>query len=67
MVFSGIHEEPKVTLLEVAHSLLEKQDFLAELHKMVSDWEGNKDKLIQDRLKRTRLTISEADQRLRTK
>jgi len=56
-----------VTLLEVAHSLLEKQDFLAKFHKMLSDWEGNKEKLIQDRLKHTRLAISAADQRLGAK
>jgi hypothetical protein len=41
VVFSGIHEEPKVTLPEVAHSLLErKQDFLAKFRKMEANGKG---------------------------
>jgi len=47
----------KLTEVDLYYIPDREKDFLAKFRKMVSDWEESKDKLIQDRLKRSRTAI----------
>jgi predicted Holliday junction resolvase-like endonuclease len=50
-------ETYKLTEVQLYYIPDRKRDFLAKFRKKVSEWEENKDKLIQDRLKRSRSSI----------